>query len=151
MDISIKSILLVDDNENDIELTIEALAENNLANEVAIAKDGEEALDYLYKRGKFTDRKDGNPTVVFLDIKMPKLNGIEVLQIMRQDPQFKLIPVVMLTSSKEEQDLVRSYDLGINAYVVKPVNFSKFIEVVRVLGIFWAVINEPPITIPSKS
>jgi len=140
----LKRILLVEDSEKDIELTLMALAENNLANEVVIAHDGTEALDYLYRRGTFVDRPDGLPAVVFLDLKMPKLDGLEVLRQMKDDPNLKQVPVVMVTSSREEQDLVRSYRLGVNAYVVKPVDFSQFVESVKELGFFWALLNEPP-------
>jgi CheY-like chemotaxis protein len=140
----LKRILLVEDNDRDVELTLAALDEYKLANEVVVARDGAEALDYLYHRGKFTAHTNGLPVVVLLDLKMPKVDGLEVLRTMRADEQLKFIPVVMITSSREEQDLVQSYKLGVNAYVVKPVDFQKFIESVRQLGFFWAVINEPP-------
>jgi CheY-like chemotaxis protein len=140
----LKRILLVEDNERDVELTLAALDEHNLANEVVVARDGVEALDYLYGRGKFAGHANGQPVVVLLDLKMPKVDGLEVLRQMRADPQFKCVPVVMVTSSREEQDLVRSYELGVNAYVVKPVDFQKFVESVKEIGMFWAVINEPP-------
>jgi CheY-like chemotaxis protein len=140
----LKRILLVEDNDRDVELTLAALEEYNLANEVVVARDGAEALDYLYHRGKFTAHANGLPVVVMLDLKMPKVDGLEVLRTMRADESLKFIPVVMITSSREEQDLVQSYKLGVNAYVVKPVDFQKFIESVRQLGFFWAVINEPP-------
>jgi len=139
----VKRILIVDDSPKDVELTIAALAEKNLANEVIVAEDGEEALDYLYKRGKFADA-DGFPAVILLDIKMPKMSGIEVLKYIRSDPKFKLIPVIMVTSSLEEKDLVDSYNLGANSYVVKPVDIAQFIDAIKVLGQFWAVINQPP-------
>ena len=144
MKAEIKKILIVDDSPNDVELTIKALKKNNLANEIDVAEDGEEALDYLYKRGKFTGRENVNPAVIIMDIKMPKVNGIEVLKHIRFNPEFKLIPVIMLTSSGEEKDLVESYKLGANAYVVKPVDITQFIEAIKVLGQFWAVINQPP-------
>jgi CheY-like chemotaxis protein len=144
MKAEIKKILIVDDSPNDVELTIKALKKNNLANEIDVAEDGEEALDYLYKRGKFTGRENVNPAVIIMDIKMPKVNGIEVLKHIRSNPEFKLIPVIMLTSSGEEKDLVESYKLGANAYVVKPVDITQFIEAIKVLGQFWAVINQPP-------
>jgi two-component system, response regulator len=142
MKAEIKKILIADDSPKDVELTIAALAENNLANEVVVAEDGEEALDYLYKRGKF-EGVDGMPAVILLDIKMPKMNGIEVLRHIRSDPKFKLIPVIMVTSSREERDLVESYKLGANSYVVKPVDITQFIDAIKVLGQYWAVINQP--------
>ena len=141
---ALKRILLVEDNERDVELTLAALEEYNLANEVVVARDGAEALDYLYQRGKYSDRVDGLPAVVLLDLNMPKVDGMEVLQRMKLDPVLKQVPVVMVTSSRVEQDLVRSYELGVNAYVVKPVDFQKFIESIRQIGFFWAIINEPP-------
>ena len=137
-------ILLVEDSPNDIELTLAALAENHLANEVVVARDGEEALDYLYRRGMFKLRELGQPAVVLLDLKLPKVDGLEVLAQLKADPALKVVPVVMLTSSHEERDLVRSYNLGVNAYVVKPVDFPEFVEAVKEVGLFWAVINEPP-------
>ncbi|HSY43996.1 MAG TPA: response regulator [Candidatus Acidoferrum sp.] len=140
----LKRILLVEDNERDVELTMAALEEHNLANEVVVARDGAEALDYLYCRGKFAGHANGLPVVVLLDLKMPKVDGLEVLRQMRTDPAIKHVPVVMLTSSREEQDLIRSYALGVNAYVVKPVDFQKFVESVKQIGMFWAIINEPP-------
>lgn len=140
----LKRILLVEDNDRDVELTLAALGEYNLANEVIVARDGAEALDFLGHRGKFASHANGLPVVVLLDLKMPKVDGLEVLRRMRADDQLKLIPVVMITSSREEQDLVQSYKLGVNAYVVKPVDFQKFIESIKQLGFFWAVINEPP-------
>lgn len=140
----LKRILLVEDNPNDVELTLAALAENRLANEVVVARDGEEALDYLHQRGIFKMRTAGHPAVVLLDIKLPKIDGLEVLERLKADPDLKMIPVVMLTSSREEQDLLRSYNLGVNAYVVKPVDFSEFVNAIKELGLFWAVINQPP-------
>jgi len=139
----VKGILIVDDSPKDVELTIAALAEKNLANEVVVAEDGEEALDYLYMRGKFAD-KNGLPAIILLDIKMPKMDGIEVLKHIRSNPQFKSIPVIMVTSSHEERDLVESYSLGANSYVVKPVDIVQFIDAIKVLGIYWAVINQSP-------
>ena len=141
---ALKRILLVEDNERDVELTLAALEEYNLANEVIVARDGAEALDYLYQRGKYSDRVEGLPAVVLLDLNMPKVDGMEVLQRMKLDPVLKQVPVVMVTSSRVEQDLVRSYELGVNAYVVKPVDFQKFIESIRQIGFFWAILNEPP-------
>ena len=141
---SLKRILLVDDNERDVELTLAALEEHSLANEVVVARDGAEALDYLYRRGNFADHANGLPVVVLLDLKMPRVDGLEVLRQMRGDDTLKRVPVVMITSSREEQDLVKSYQLGVNAYVVKPVDFQKFVESVKQIGFFWAIINEPP-------
>lgn len=140
----LKRILLVEDNERDVELTLAALEEHNLANEVVVARDGAEALDYLYRRGDFADHANGLPVVVLLDLKMPRVDGLEVLRQMRGDDILKSVPVVMITSSREEQDLVKSYQLGVNAYVVKPVDFQKFVESVKQIGFFWAIINEPP-------
>ena len=140
----IKRVLLVEDNPNDAELTLEALAEHRLANEVVALRDGAEALDYLHARGRFSGRPSGNPALVLLDLKMPKVDGLEVLREMKTDEHLKTIPVVILTSSREEKDLVESYRLGVNAYVVKPVEFGAFIDAVKQLGAFWAVINEPP-------
>ena len=142
---SIKRILLVEDNRKDVELSLAALEEHNLANEVIVTRNGAEALDYLYRRGEFSARPEGNPAVVLLDLKMPKVDGMEVLRQIKSDPKLKALPVVMLTSSREEQDLVRSYQLGVNAYVVKPIDFGQLIEAVKQLGLFWAVINEPPL------
>jgi CheY-like chemotaxis protein len=144
MKVEVKRILLVDDSPRDTELTVNALAQHNLANEVFTLRDGVEALDYLYRRGPFADRAAGNPAVVLLDLKMPKVDGIEVLRQIKSDPQLRMIPVVVLTSSREEQDLVTSYQLGVNAYIVKPVQFQEFVEAVKLLGAFWAVVNEPP-------
>jgi CheY-like chemotaxis protein len=143
MKTEIKRILIVDDSPKDVELAIAALSENNMANEIIVAEDGEEALDYLYKRGKFID-EHGFPAVILLDIKMPKMNGIEVLRHIRNDSKFKLIPVIMVTSSREEKDLVESYKLGANSYVVKPVDFTQFMEAIKILGQYWAIVNQPP-------
>jgi CheY-like chemotaxis protein len=140
----LKRILVAEDSPNDLELTLAALEENRLANGVIAVRDGAEALDYLYRRGTFASRTAGNPALVLLDLKMPKVDGIEVLRQIKKDEELRRIPVVMLTSSREEQDLLRSYDLGVNAYVVKPVAFTEFMEAVRQLGGFWGVINEPP-------
>jgi CheY-like chemotaxis protein len=137
-------ILLVEDSPNDVELTLTALERHKLANEVVVVRDGEEALDYLYRRGPFKLRAEGHPVVVLLDIKLPKVDGLEVLQTMRSDPELRRMPVVMLTSSREEQDIVRSYDLGVNAYVVKPVEFQEFVTAICEVGLFWAVINQAP-------
>jgi CheY-like chemotaxis protein len=137
-------ILLVEDDPNDAELTLSALAENGLANEVVVARDGEQALDYLYRRGAYASREEGNPTVMLLDLKLPKVDGIEVLKRVKADPYLKIIPIVVLTSSREEQDLMRSYNSGTNAYVVKPVDFHGFLRAVRELGLFWTVVNHPP-------
>ena len=140
----LKRILLAEDNPQDVELTLTALDEHNLANEVVVVNDGADALDYLYRRGKFAMRADNDPAVVLLDLKMPKVDGLEVLRTIKKDDKLKSIPLVILTSSREEKDLVESYKLGVNAYVVKPVNFQQFIEAVKELGAFWAVVNEPP-------
>jgi CheY-like chemotaxis protein len=137
-------ILIVEDDPNDVELTLTALEEYNLANEVIVTRDGEEALDYLYCRGNFKARSNGNPAVLLLDLKLPKRDGLEVLRQIKSDEKLKLIPVVVLTSSHEEKDVVASYKLGVNAYVVKPVDFHEFVNAVKELGIFWAVINESP-------
>lgn len=141
---ALKRILLAEDNENDVELTLAALNEHRLANEVIVVRDGAEALDYLFRRGPHRTRPDGNPAVVLLDIKMPKLDGIEVLRRMKGEPALRSVPVVMLTSSREERDIVESYKIGVSAYVVKPVAFNEFIEAVKTLGLFWAVLNQPP-------
>ena len=140
----LKPILLAEDNPKDAELTLEALADYNLVNRITVVKDGVEAMEYLRREGKYTARMDGHPAVVILDIKMPRMDGLEVLRAIRADPALKLIPVVMLTSSREEQDLIRSYELGSNAYVVKPVKFSEFIDAVKQVGVFWAMLNELP-------
>jgi CheY-like chemotaxis protein len=137
-------ILLVEDDPNDVELTLSALAENGVANEVVVTRDGEEALDYLFRRGAYASREVGNPTVMLLDLKLPKVDGMEVLTRVKADPHLKTIPIVVLTSSREEQDLIRSYHSGTNAYVVKPVDFHEFVEAVRELGLFWTVVNYPP-------
>jgi DNA-binding response OmpR family regulator len=134
--------LLVEDDPRDVELTLMAL--EKLANEVTVARDGKEALDYLYCRGEFSTRSGGNPAVMLLDLKLPKVDGLEVLQQIRSDERLKMIPVVVLTSSHEEKDVVRSYKLGVNAYVVKPLDFHEFVNAVRELGVFWALINQPP-------
>jgi CheY-like chemotaxis protein len=139
-----KRILLVEDDPKDIELTLAALSEQNLANEVMTARDGVEALDYLYRRGSFAQRSAGNPVVILLDLKMPRLDGIQVLRQLKEDEQMRLIPVVVLTSSHEPLDLEASYRLGANAYVVKPVHFMEFVEAVKQIGVFWALINQPP-------
>jgi CheY-like chemotaxis protein len=137
-------ILMVEDDPKDVELTLTALEEYNLANEVVVTRDGEEALDYLYSRGKFTNRPSDNPAVILLDLKLPKVDGLEVLRQVKTDERLKIIPVVVLTSSHEEKDMVASYKLGVNAYVVKPVDFHEFVNAIRELGVFWAVINQAP-------
>jgi CheY-like chemotaxis protein len=137
-------ILLVEDDPRDVELTLAALEEYNLANEVVIARDGKQALDYLYCEEEFAGRSSENPAVMLLDLKLPKVDGLEVLGRIKSDERLKMIPVVVLTSSQEEKDMMRSYELGVNAYVVKPVDFHEFVNAVRQLGIFWAVVNEPP-------
>jgi CheY-like chemotaxis protein len=137
-------ILIVEDDPNDVELTMTALGEYNLANEVVITRDGQQALDYLYCTGEFSGRPQGNPAVMLLDLKLPKIGGLEVLQKVKSDEQLKTIPVVVLTSSKEERDVMRSYSLGVNGYVVKPVDFHEFVNAVKELGAFWAIVNQPP-------
>ena len=137
-------ILIVEDDPKDVDLTLTALEEYNLANEVVVTRDGEEALDYLYCRGPFAARTNDNPAVLLLDLKLPKVDGLEVLQQIKSNEKLKMIPVVVLTSSREERDMVASYKLGVNAYVVKPVDFHEFVNAIKELGIFWAVINEPP-------
>ena len=144
MTIKVKRILLAEDSDRDAELTINALTQHNLVNEVERVRDGAEALDYLYRRGPFSSRLNGHPALVLLDLKMPKVDGLEVLRQIRSDPQLKLIPVVVMTSSRQEQDLLESYKLGANAYVVKPVKFNEFVNAVKQLGVFWAIINQPP-------
>jgi CheY-like chemotaxis protein len=141
---AVQSILLAEDSANDAELTLAALRGQHVANEVVVVRDGAEALDYLYRRSAFAGRPADNPGLILLDLKMPKVDGLEVLRQVKNDPHLKSIPVVMLTSSREEQDVVRTYDLGVNAYVVKPVAFTDFMEAVKTLGKFWAVINQPP-------
>ncbi len=140
----VQHILLAEDNANDVELTLAALQQDGLARHVFAVHDGEEALDYLFRRGAFADRPDDLPRAILLDIKMPKLDGLEVLRMIRGDERLKWIPVVMLTSSREEGDVRRSYELGANAYVVKPVDFSQLSQALRCLGYFWGIANEPP-------
>lgn len=148
----IHSILLAEDNPQDVELTLAALAEHSLSNEVVVATDGEEALDFLYRRGRFALRAEGLPALVLLDLKMPKVDGLEVLAAIKQNEALRNIPVVVLTSSREEPDLKRAYALGVNAYVVKPVNFHEFIEAVKQLGLFWVIHNErPPGCVPREA
>lgn len=144
MMVNLRRILLVEDNPNDAELTMEALSEHNLANEVDQVKDGADALDYLYRRGAYSGREDTSLAVILLDLKLPKVDGLEVLRTIKADDKLKFIPVVVLTSSREERDLIESYRLGVNAYVVKPVNFGEFVNAVKELGAFWAIVNEPP-------
>jgi CheY-like chemotaxis protein len=140
----LRPILLVEDNPRDLELTLAALERCQLANTIAIARDGVEALDYLHMRGEFASRDAGDPAVVLLDLKLPKVDGLEVLQQIKADALLRRIPVVMLTSSREERDVVRSYELGVNAFVVKPVDFTEFFKAIQELGMFWAIVNEPP-------
>lgn len=137
-------ILMVEDDPKDVELTLTALEDYKLANEVVVTRNGEQALDYLYCRGQYSTRDCGNPAVVLLDLKLPKVDGLEVLKQIKSDPKLGMIPVVVLTSSKEEKDMVASYKLGVNGYVVKPVDFHEFVNAIRELGVFWAIINEPP-------
>ncbi|MCJ2026360.1 response regulator [Methylobacterium sp. J-067] len=140
----LKPFLLVEDNPNDIELTLAALESSNLANEIIICRDGAEALDFIYRRGTHEGRQAQDPAVVLLDLKLPKVDGLEVLAKIKGDPATRGIPVVMLTSSREETDVVRSYDLGVNAFVVKPVGFDEFFAAIKDIGVFWALLNEPP-------
>jgi CheY-like chemotaxis protein len=141
---TLKHILLIEDDPKDIELTLTALEEYNLANEVVTTRDGVEALDYLYRQGDFAQRPEGNPIVILLDLKMPRMDGVEVVRQLKTDEQMRLIPVVILTSSRESRDLEKCYQLGVNAYVVKPVRFTEFVEAVKQIGVFWALVNEPP-------
>lgn len=141
---AIGRILLVEDDPQDVELTLEALGEYGLANEIVVARDGVEALDYLYRRGAYAQRPAGNPIVILLDLKMPRLGGIQVLQQLQADESLRLLPVVVLTSSRESRDLDECYRLGVNAYVVKPVHFHEFVDAVKRIGVFWALLNEPP-------
>lgn len=140
----LRPILLAEDNPHDVEMTLAALKKNNVVNEIVVVRHGGEALDYLYRREQFANRPPGNPLVIFVDMKMPKVDGLEVVRQVKGDPALKLTPVVMLTSSREEVDLINSYQLGANAYVVKPVGFKEFVDAIRQAGMFWAVINEPP-------
>ncbi|MYZ42401.1 response regulator [Schauerella aestuarii] len=140
----LRPILLVEDNSNDIELTLAALKQCNIANEVTVVRDGAEALDYVYRRGTHAKRPAGDPAVILLDLKLPKVDGLEVLEKLKSDPEQRQIPVVMLTSSREERDLVRSYQFGVNSFVVKPVEFTEFFEAIQSLGMFWAILNQVP-------
>ncbi len=140
----LKTILLAEDNPQDVELTLEALKEHKLANQVVVANDGVEVMEYLNYEGRFKTRKKGNPVVLLLDIKMPRMDGIETLEAIRRDEKLKMLPIVMLTASREESDLKKCYALGVNAYVVKPVNFKDFLEAVKHIGVFWAMLNEKP-------
>jgi len=140
----IQHILIAEDDPRDLELTLAALEDSNLANQISVVNDGAEALDYLYCRGKFTARATGNPLAMLLDLKMPKVNGLEVLKIIKTDERLKMIPIVVLSSSREEPDVNECYQHGVNAYVVKPVDFSEFMRAVKQLGVFWAAVNEPP-------
>lgn len=140
----LKPILLIEDNPHDLELTLVALERSQLANEVIVLRDGAEALDYLFRRNNYAERSEGNPAVLLLDLKLPKIDGLQVLKSVRETPELRSIPIVMLTSSREEPDLQRAYELGVNAYVVKPVEFKEFVSAISDLGVFWAVLNEPP-------
>lgn len=141
---TLKPILLVEDNPKDVELTIAALEKCQLAHDIDVARDGADALDYLYRRGRYVARNTPDPVVILLDLKLPKVDGLEVLEKLKRDPAMRQVPVVMLTSSREERDLYRSYDLGVNAFVVKPVDFHDFFSAIRDLGMFWGILNEPP-------
>ncbi len=142
-----KKILLADDSANDVELTLAALDEPHLLNEVVVVRDGANALDYLYRRGAYKNRPHGHPRLVLLDVKMPKVNGLDVLRQIKADPELRIIPVVVLSSSREEHDIVEGYRLGVNAYVVKPVEFESFMDAVRTLSLFWVLVNQPPPTL----
>jgi CheY-like chemotaxis protein len=139
-----RQILLAEDDPKDVELTLAALREHDLASDVVVARDGEETLDYLYRRGRFASRPEGHPVVVLLDLKMPKVDGIEVIRQLKSDEKLRAVPVVALTSSRESRDLEDCYRFGVNAFVVKPVHFAEFIEAVRQVGAFWVLLNEPP-------
>lgn len=141
---NLKRILLAEDNLEDVELTLAALEGYHLANQVMVVRDGADALDYLHRRGPFENRIDPQPVVIFLDIKMPKVDGVEVLRQIKAEPKLQTIPVVMVTSSREQQDLLRSYQLGANSYVVKPIDFDQFVNAIQELGLYWAVLNELP-------
>jgi CheY-like chemotaxis protein len=150
MKTQLRRILLAEDDPNDVELTLTALAERHLANEVDVVGNGALALDYLFRRGGYAQRGDVDPAVVLLDIKMPKVDGLEVLRQIRADARLRTLPVVILTSSREESDLMRSYQLGVNAYVVKPVDFDDFVRAISEVGMFWAVVNEPPANLAGR-
>ena len=139
-----ETILLAEDDPNDVELIIAALAEHNIANPIVVTRDGAECLEYLHRQGSYENRDRGNPLLILLDLKMPKVDGFEVLQKVKNDPELKTIPVIILTSSKQEQDIVRSYDLGVNAFMVKPVEFDNFVKVIKDMSLFWLLINVPP-------
>ncbi len=141
---TLKPILIVEDSANDLELTLNALEKSRLANDVIVARDGAEGADYLFRRGKHADRPVGNPAVVLLDLKLPKIDGLELLKMVRANEETGRTPIVLLTSSREERDVITGYKLGVNAYVVKPVNFGEFVQAIQDLGVFWAVLNEPP-------
>ncbi|MFG1396175.1 response regulator [Roseixanthobacter pseudopolyaromaticivorans] len=141
---TLRPILLVEDNPADVELTLAALNKTKLANEIVVARDGVEALDFIFAEGAYAERAGGHPAVVLLDLKLPKVDGLEVLERVKRHPKYRAIPIVMLTSSREESDIVRSYQFGVNSFVVKPVEFNQFFQAIRDLGVFWAVLNEPP-------
>jgi len=143
-----KVILLVEDNPDDEALTLRAFAKNNIGNRIVVVRDGAEALDWLFKRGRHAERGEPEPQIVLLDLKLPKVDGLEVLRQMRDDPRTRLMPVVILTSSKEESDVLRGYELRANSYIRKPVDFARFVEAVREIGMYWLVLNEPPPVLP---
>ena len=143
-EMNMRTILYAEDSKLDVELAKEVLRENKILNPVAVVQDGVEALEYLNCQGEYKDRKTGNPGMILLDLKMPRMDGLELLDLLKKDVKFKQIPIIMLTSSREEQDLIKGYELGVNAYVVKPVDFSDFANVVKEIGVFWAIINELP-------
>lgn len=138
-------ILLVEDNPNDVELTLRAFRQSKIANRIEVARDGEEALAYLFRTGPYAERGDGNPRVMLLDLKLPKIDGLEVLRRIRADERYRTLPVVVLTTSREERDIVESYRLGVNSFIVKPVDFTQFTEAVQQLGLYWLVLNQPPV------
>ena len=144
MSLKLKRILLAEDNPQDVEMTLDALSSHGLANAIDVVNDGVEALDFLFRRGAFASREEGNPGLLLLDIKMPRLDGLQVLEQIKQIDHLRTIPVVMLTASRQERDLMESYRLGVNAFVVKPVEFQQFADAMKVLGLFWALLNEPP-------
>lgn len=145
-----KIILLVEDNPDDEVLTLRAFAKNNISNRIVVVRDGAEALDWLFKRERYKDRTEPDPQLVLLDLKLPKVDGLEVLRQIREDARTKLLPVVILTSSKEESDLLRGYELRANSYIRKPVDFTRFVDSVRELGMYWLVLNEPPPQPPTR-
>jgi CheY-like chemotaxis protein len=148
--VELRRLLLVEDSAEDAELTLTALQEHLIANQIDWVRDGAEALEYLERRGRYAARPGGNPCVMLLDLKLPKVDGLEVLRFVKASQALATIPVVVLTSSRQDRDLAEAYRSGVNAYVVKPVDFRAFTEAVRTLGVFWAIINEPPLAVPGS-